>query len=162
MPKIILSSNLGASTTVSGKLLPSIMINGSSGDSHSFLITDREAFTGIQVYWLDNKKAEISSSAIGSKSSDDKSVLVGAEGNVKVLRHTYSIKQNAHRAATNRWKKLQRGACQFSMTLAQGRPDLFPEMPVTVQGFKQEIDSSEWIITRCTHSINATGGFITS
>ncbi len=50
MPKIILSSNLGASTTVSGKLLPSIMINGSSGDSHSFLITDREAFTGIQVY----------------------------------------------------------------------------------------------------------------
>lgn len=59
-------------------------------------------------------------------------------------------------------KKLQRGTCQFSMTLAQGRSELFPEMPVTVQGFKQEIDSSEWIITRCTHSITATGGFVTS
>jgi uncharacterized protein len=152
----------GAGKTVTGQILPNVIISRSSGDSHSFSIADREAYTGVKAYWLDYKKAEFSSSASGSENSDDKSVLVGAEGNVKVLRHTYSSKQNAHRAATNQWKKLQRGACQFNMTLAQGRPDLFPEMPVTVQGFKQEIDSSEWIITRCTHSITATGGFITS
>ena len=153
---------LGAAKTVSGKPLPSVIINRSSGDRHSFSIADREAYTGVKAYWLDYKKAEISSSASGSENSDDKSVLVGADGNVKVLRHTYSSKQNAHRAATNQWKKLQLGACEFSMTLAEGRPDLFPEMPVTVQGFKQEIDSSEWIITRCTHSITAAGGFVTS
>lgn len=152
----------GAAKTVSGQTLPNVIINRASGDRHSFSIADREAYTGVKAYWLDYKKAEISSSASGSANSDDKSVLVGAEGNVKILRHTYSNKQNAHRVATNQWKKLQRGACQFSITLAQGRPDLFPQMPVTVKGFKQEIDSSEWIITRCTHSITATGGFVTS
>lgn len=152
----------GAAKTVSGQTLPNVIINRSLGDSHSFSIADREAYTGVKAYWLDYKKAKISSSTSGNANSDDKSVLVGAEGNVKVLRHTYASKQNAHRAATNQWRKLQRGACQFSMTLAQGRPDLFPEMPVTVQGFKQEIDSSEWIITRCTHSITATNGFTTS
>ncbi|WP_392565130.1 phage late control D family protein [Utexia brackfieldae] len=152
----------GASKTVSGEPLPSVVITRSSGDTHTFSIADREAYTGVKAYWLDYKKASISSSASGSPNSDDKSILVGAEGNVKVLRHTYASKQNAHRAATNQWKKLQRGACQFSMTLSEGRPDLCPEMPVKVQGFKKEIDSSEWIITRCTHSITATGGYITS
>ena len=152
----------GSTKTVSGKILPHVVINRSSGDRHSFSIADREAYTGTKAYWLNFRKAEFSSSASGSTNSDDKSVLVGAEGNVKVLRHTYSSKQNAYRAAKNQWKKLQRGACQFSMTLAQGRPDLFPEMPLRVQGFKQEIDSSEWIITRCIHSITAEGGFVTS
>lgn len=57
----------GASKTVSGQPLPSVIINCSSGDSHSFSIADREAYTGVKAYWLDYKKAEISSSASGSK-----------------------------------------------------------------------------------------------
>lgn len=157
---IVFPSGMGK--TVSGNSLPAMILTRAFGDTHTFSIADRDAYTGVKAYWLDYKKAKFSSSASGSRNSDDKSVLVGAEGNVKILRHTYASKQNAHRAATNNWKKLQRGACQFSMKLAEGRPDLFPEMPVMIKGIKKEIDSSEWIITRCIHSITANSGFITS
>ena len=49
----------------------------------------------------------------------------------------------------------------FSLKLAQGEPNLMPEMPVTVQGFKPEIDSTEWIVVRVTNELSKEGGFTT-
>ena len=41
--------------------------------------------------------------------------------------------------------------------LAQGRPDVSPETPVTVAGFKVEIDAEKWLIKRITHTLNDGG-----
>lgn len=77
--------------------------------------------------------------------------------NIKTLRHVYASKLNAQRAARTEWRRLQRGAATFSITLAIGRPELFPEIPATVSGFKPQIDSTDWILTRVTHNLTDAG-----
>ncbi len=81
----------------------------------------------------------------------------GGESNVKILRHLYASKESARRAARAEWRRLQRGMATFSMTLAIGRPELIPEQPVTVSGFKAGIDNTDWILTRVVHSLSESG-----
>lgn len=80
---------------------------------------------------------------------------------IKVLRHVYSSKANAQRGARTEWRRLQRGMATFSINLALGRPELFPDLPATVAGFKAAIDNTGWIITRATHSMG-DGGLTTA
>lgn len=77
--------------------------------------------------------------------------------NVKVLRHVYASKANAERAARAEWRKLQRGMATFSITLAIGRPEIFPDLPASVSGWKPAIDNTDWIVTRATHTLNDNG-----
>ncbi|CAJ0994511.1 hypothetical protein SODG_002707 [Sodalis praecaptivus] len=74
-----------------------------------------------------------------------------------VLRHTYASKHNAERAARANWERLQRGVATFSITLARGRAEIFPEMPVKVRGFKHEIDQAAWTLVTVTHTVNGSG-----
>ena len=55
----------------------------------------------------------------------------------------------------------KRGRAVFSISLAVGRPDLAPETPITVQGFKAEIDAEAWIVTKVSHSVS-DGGYLSS
>lgn len=59
------------------------------------------------------------------------------------------------------WQKLQRGVATFSIQLARGRAELYPEMPVKVQGFKTEIDAANWLLTTVIHSLS-DGGYTTA
>lgn len=77
--------------------------------------------------------------------------------NIKTLRHVYASKESAKRAARTEWRKIQRGMAEFSITLAHGNPELVPETPVTVQGFKQAIDGTGWIITKLKHDLSDNG-----
>jgi uncharacterized protein len=77
------------------------------------------------------------------------------------VRRTYASKQNAERAVRAEWCRLQRGLATFSITLARGCPDPFPELPAIVQGFKAQIDSTEWLIVKATHNISGSGAFAT-
>ncbi|EOB2445448.1 TPA: hypothetical protein N6M66_004229, partial [Escherichia coli] len=56
-----------------------------------------------------------------------------------------------------KWQQLQRGAASFSITLARGRAELYPEMHGTVTGFKSEIDNQDWIIAKAEHTIDNSG-----
>jgi len=77
--------------------------------------------------------------------------------NVKTLRHVYASRDAARRAARAEWRRLQRGMAEFSITLAEGLPELIPEQPATVRGFKPAIDSTEWLIVKATHNLNDNG-----
>lgn len=88
--------------------------------------------------------------------------LVGTDENVLVLNRTYANRSNAERAAKMQWERLQRGVASFSLQLAEGRADLYTEMPVKVSGFKQLIDDAEWTITTLTHTVSPDNGFTTS
>ncbi|EIW7028597.1 hypothetical protein MF930_003445, partial [Escherichia coli] len=90
-------------------------------------------------------------------SSREGDYMEGAEGNVFVLRKTYQNEQAARRAAAAKWQQLQRGAASFSITLARGRAELYPEMHGTVTGFKSEIDNQDWIIAKAEHTIDNSG-----
>ncbi|RLM23698.1 hypothetical protein BIY29_10395 [Brenneria alni] len=156
----------GGGVSASGKPLPAAEITRSSGDRHSFRIADRDAYTGVRAYWLDlnfGKKKKVSVKKRTPQKKQEKSssregdYMEGEDGNVYVLRKTYQNETAAKRAAAAKWQQLQRGAAQFSITLARGRADLYPEVPVSVSGFKSDIDKQEWIISRIEHVFDGSG-----
>lgn len=166
----------GQATTASGQPLEAVIINRQSGDGHRFTIADRDAYTGVMAYWHDHKQAQKKQVKVKRRTKKastttttdaslptahvhkkENELLVGSRENTKTLRHIYANQRNAERAARAEWERLQRGVAQFSLTLAKGRPELFPELPVTVKGFKPQIDAAAWIITRVVHHISGSG-----
>lgn len=140
----------GGGVTASGQALPSLTITRSSGDRHRFRIADRDAYTGVQAYWLDldygkKKKVKVTrrkTAVLKAKSSSrEGDYIEGAEGNVFVLRKTF------HNEA----------AAEFSITLARWRADLYPGLHAAVSGFKTEIDNQDWVISRAEHVIDDNG-----
>lgn len=87
--------------------------------------------------------------------------MAGEDDNVFALTTIYATKTQAMRAAKAKWDKLQRGVAEFSLNLAMGRADLYPETPVAVRGFKRVIDEQAWLITKVTHSLG-DGGYTTA
>ncbi|WP_447888872.1 phage late control D family protein [Serratia fonticola] len=87
--------------------------------------------------------------------------MAGEADNVFALTTIYATKTQAMRAAKAKWDKLQRGVAEFSLNLAMGRADLYPETPVAVKGFKRVIDEQAWLITKVTHSLG-DGGYTTA
>lgn len=175
----------GSALTASGKPIPQITLSRSDGDGHTFNIADRDAYTGVSATWLHTKEpkpkkvkvqrkkkekhlralqhpAAKKTTAKAQKAPEAKEgeYLVGSDENVFVLTTVYATQKAAMRAAQAKWDKLQRGVAQFSISLARGRADLFPETPLAVSGFKAVIDAQPWIISKVTHSLN-NGGYTT-
>ncbi|MCI4223093.1 phage late control D family protein [Dickeya dianthicola] len=162
----------GQGKTASGKPLPAAIITREDGDGHRFTLADRGAYTGVVANWLHTKepkkKQEVKVKRRRRRTKKKKEpeakqgeYLIGTDENVLVLSRTYANKANAERAAKMNWERIQRGTASFSLDLARGREDLFPELPVKVNGFKREIDQADWTITTVTHSLNDRG-FVTS
>lgn len=171
----------GKALTASGKPIPQVTITRSDGDRHQFSIADRSAYTGVTAQWLHTKepkpkKVKVKRKAkephlralqhpkAKAKKKDAKApearegeYMAGEADNVFALTTIFSTKAQAMRAAQAKWDKLQRGVAEFLITLALGRADLFPEMPVKVTGFKSIIDEQAWIITKVTHILSNNG-----
>ena len=167
----------GLALTATGKAMPPVVIKRSSGDQHRFSVADRDAYTGVVAYWHDKKQAEKKTvklkrrkrkktSTTTTTTTDtttpaaevkENELLIGSDENVKHLRHIYANQKNAERAAKAAWQRLQRGVAEFSITLATGRPELITELPITVKGFKPQIDEGSWLSTKVIHNINDSG-----
>ncbi|KYP88560.1 Gene D protein [bacteria symbiont BFo1 of Frankliniella occidentalis] len=172
----------GGGVTAAGKPIPQMTITRQDGDRHSFSIADRGAYTGVTASWLHTKKpkpkkvkvqrkpkerhlralehpAAKKRKAAAAKTPEAKEgdYLAGSEDNVFTITTVYATKAAAMRAAQAKWNKLQRGVAEFSLTLAMGRADLFPETPVQVSGFKSVIDAQPWVISKVTHSLSGSG-----
>lgn len=141
---------IGAGTTASGAPLPGVQITRASGDQHRYTVADRDSYTGVRAYWGDRKAARRTG------------VLVGTSDNEKKLQATYSTADEARQHAEADFKRLERGTAQLSYRLALGRADIYPEQTVTVSGFKPEIDGTDWLVAKTTHTVDGSGGFVTS
>ena len=154
----------GQATTASGQPLPPVVITRSSGDAHRFLVADRASFTAVRANYHDVKLGARAFVVVGTEETIDgtevETPTQPTAANLKELRHTYASRTNAQRAAKAELARIQRGLATFQITLAHGRADLFPEVPVTVRGFKAEIDATNWLITRATHRVDGQG-FVT-
>lgn len=180
----------GNGVTASGKPIPMITLERSDGDRHQFAIADRNAYTGVTASWLHTKDPKPKKQKVklqrkakpkhmralqhpkakppkespkAAKPQEEKQgeYLAGESDNVLALTTIYSTKAQAMRAAQSKWDKLQRGVAEFSINLAMGRADLYPETPVTVKGFKAVIDQQAWTITKVTHTLG-DGGYTTA
>lgn len=172
----------GGGVTAAGKSIPQMTITRQDGDRHSFSIADRGAYTGVTASWLHTKKPKPKKVKVQRKPKErhlralehpeakkrkaapaktpeakEGDYLAGSEDNVFAITTVYATKAAAMRAAQAKWNKLQRGVAEFSLTLAMGRADLFPETPVQVSGFKAVIDAQPWVISKVTHSLSGSG-----
>ncbi|HGJ5883861.1 hypothetical protein [Arsenophonus sp.] len=130
--------------------------------SSSFSLADRSAYTGVIASWLDTQQPEKKHTVrVARKKPSTKNkqgdYFIGEDGNVLVLSHTYANRANAARAAKATWAKIQRGIARFSIQLAKGRADIYPENPIKVRSFKPQIDNADWIAVKVTHNLNDKG-----
>jgi len=141
---------IGHGTTASGKTLESIELTRASGDSHRYHVAERENYAGVRAHYHATGRAK------------RKSVVVGGENNhsIKVLPETYATEAEARAAATAELNRTKRSQATLDYTLALGRPDLYPELPVYLSGFKPQIDDESWLVKRVKHSVG-DGGFTT-
>lgn len=179
----------GRGVTASGKAIPQVTITRSDGDRHQFSIADRGAYTGVTAKWLHTKdpkpqkqkvalkrkpkeqhlralqhpkaKPVTKKKTVKTPEAREGEYMVGEDDNVFAITTIFSTKAQAMRAAQAKWDKLQRGVAEFSIRLATGRADLYPETPVQVSGFKRVIDEQSWTITKVMHSLS-NSGFTTS
>lgn len=140
----------GGGKTASGVELPHITLTRADGDQHRYLQADRDSYDGVRAYFYDVNSAE------------KQHAIAGDGENLKDLRHTYSDRQSALRAARAEFNRLQRGSATLSYTLAIGRPDLIPELTYTLEGVKPEIDEIIWYGGNVQHSLSADSGYTVS
>ena len=136
-------------TTAGGQTLEAMQITRTDGDQHRYHTAERTSYTGVRAYWHDGNKARRTA------------VLAGTDVDVKNLKDTYASAGDARAAAQAELQRVDRGAATLALTLALGRPALMPQTPVTVTGFKPEIDGAGWLVKSVEHSLG-DGGFTTS
>ena len=177
----------GEATTASGQPLPTIRITRNSGDQYTFRYSNTESYNAVRAYYIDRqtgkkhevvitednydpvKKTVTTTKKYKTKRKDGKThktttkevteiKQVDTTGKkIKTLRHTYQSPKTAATGARAAYKKLKRGAMEFDISLAVGRPDIAPESPVTLQGFKPEIDAEKWVGKETVHTLDGNG-----
>ena len=164
----LLFTRAGIATTVGGKSVPAVTITRSDGDQHRFSVADRDTYIGVRAQYHNlstGLKGEVlitqdniddDGQKVTRAQSLDKRVDHSAD-NIKTLRHTYATESTAARAARAEYRRLQRGLATFALTLAHGRPELYPETPCRVSGWKPSIDGTQWLIARVTHRLGDGG-----
>lgn len=140
----------GGGKSASGASLPHITLTRADGDQHRYLQADRDTYDGVRAYFYDVNSAK------------KEHAIAGGGDNLKDLRHTYSDRQSALRAAQAEFNRLQRASATLSYSLALGRPDLIPELTYTFQGVKNEIDEIIWYGANVQHTLNADAGYTVS
>ncbi|WP_343322453.1 contractile injection system protein, VgrG/Pvc8 family [Chromohalobacter nigrandesensis] len=141
----MLFTNAGEALTASGLAMPAVTLTRRDGDRHCYSVTDRDAYTGVVAYWSDKANAE------------RQRVIAGSDDDAKELRPTYASQADALDTAQAEWRRVQRGEATFDITLAQGRPDILPESPLTASGYKPDIDATPWMVTEVEHSLGDSG-----
>ncbi|NMM75547.1 late control protein [Rhodococcus sp. SRB_17] len=140
---------INGTKTSSGAALGRMHITRADGDQHRYHSAERGAYSGVRAYWSDPNQAE------------KRSVLVGTEEDEKRLKDTHGSEQDALAAARAERQRVERGKATLSLTLAVGHPALMPQSPVTVAGFKPEIDGTSWLVKTVKHQMG-DAGFITN
>lgn len=141
---------IGKASSVTGQPLGRSTITRRDGDSFRYRRGERGQFGGVEARWHDREKGKRETVEIGT----------GGDKPPKRLKRTYGSEATARRAAESASKKMDRAKAEFSINLALGRPELFPEKPLTLSGFKPEIDAQEWLIGECRHTLSGSGGLV--
>ena len=177
----------GEATTAGGQPLPTIRITRNSGDQYAFRYSNTESYNAVRAYYIDKqtgkkhevvitednydpvKKTVTTTKKDKTKRKDGKTHKITtkevteikqvdtAGKKIKTLRHTYQSPKTAATGARAAYKKLKRCAMEFDISLAIGRPDVAPESPVTLQGFKPEIDAEKWVGKETVHTLDSNG-----
>jgi phage protein D len=144
-------------TRLSGVPLEAARITRRDGDQHRFSFADRETAGAVRACRYDTDKSQKMEIIVTDPNAKEKRKAKKTTDRIKTLRHTYANREDAERAAKAALDKIQRGVATFSLTLAYRRPDLIPDLPAFVYGWKKDIDEVDWLITKVTHRLSNSG-----
>jgi phage protein D len=162
----LLFYKIGRGQSLMGHALSGVTIRRTDGDQHRFSLANRKTAGRVRAEYYDTAqhvKGEVTVHVQVDETHDkqqnkrQRRKIKGTPDTVKTLRHTYANQDDARRAAQAALDKIQRGVATFSLTLAHGRPELIPELPANVIGWKPEIDGTDWLITQVTHRLSQSG-----
>lgn len=150
-------ARIGAGVTATGAAIPGAAITKADGDQYRWRSADRDSdrssgsgeSRGVRARWR---------SVAGAATQ---SVLVGPARGARQLSRIYATEDAAARAARAAHDRRARKKATFSLKLAIGRPDLYPERRVALSGFKAMVDSATWLIDELAHTLSGDGGFTT-
>lgn len=131
--------------TASGQELPVVRLLRTDGDNHEFLMSARDAYTGVKAYWRD------------TRSTKRRSIVVGVLGNTKQLRDTFANEQDALAETQAEWQRIQRGMATLTFSAAVGVPNISPQQRVEFPTMKPPISDIQWLVKRLQHSISESG-----
>lgn len=151
----VLIFKAGSNKTASGKPLPKISISRSDGDQFRYSEQDRDSdYTGVTASYTDQGKKTKKSAKAGNphiRNSGDTTTKT------KHIKGTFASKAEADRAAQAEMGRINQKKATFNITLAYAIPDICSESPVTLHGFKSEIDNKKWTVAKATHRFSTSG-----
>lgn len=134
--------------TASGTALTLTKITRRIGDSYRYSVEDRQSdYDGVSASYQDKNEAKRKT----VNSSDAKSKN-------KKLKGTYKSKDAATAAADAEDKRMKEQQAKFSIATAYAYPAVTTESPITLQGFKAEIDALKWTVDKATHTYGKSSG----
>ncbi len=140
----------GSGLSATGQALPASIIKKDEILTLKASIKDRGNYSGV-ITRFRNKETNLEEEV---EVKDLWSALLG-EGPVFRDKKVYSSKDMAEAAGKSKLKQLQSGAVTIDLTIV-GRPDIFAEKPVTLQGVRSPMDGN-WITKTVTHTFGPGG-----
>lgn len=137
-----------SNVSASGHALDITLITRQTGDQFRYSVEDRQSdYDNVSASYQDTKTA--TRKTVNNNNAKTKT---------KRLKGTYKSKEAATAAANAEAKRLKEQQAKFSITTAYAYPAVTTESPITLQGFKAEIDALKWTVDKATHSYSKPGG----
>jgi phage protein D len=142
----LIFTTAGSSESASGQALTAITLDRSQCSGHTYSEKDRPSnYTGVQANWNNTQTGQ------------QENETAGKSDKLKVLQKTYPNQADAQQAAKSEWAKIQRLGKTLQLELAVAVPTLGPEIPVTVSGYKKQINALKWLTEKVTHKVTDDG-----
>lgn len=140
-----------ANVSASGHPLDLTVITRQTGDQFRYSVEDRQSdYDNVATSYQDKKTA--------SRKTVDTN---GKKTKTKKLKGTYKNKEAATAAAHAESKRIKDQQAKFSISPAYAYPAVSTESPITLQGYKAEIDALKWTVDKAVHSYSKSGGLTT-
>jgi uncharacterized protein len=158
----LILSPIGRGATPSGRPLLALTIDRGQGDRFTFQTQEREQHDGVEARWHDKDKGQRETIKVDGTAAGAGTLSEQHRGRkVKRLGRVFHSESAAKRAAEAEKGRMKRAGATFDWDMPLGRPDVSPERPVHVRGFRPEVDGLEWIVAEVTHTLDAGGGLST-
>ena len=146
---LIFTANTNVSA--SGHPLDITVITRQTGDQFRYSVEDRQSdYDNVSASYQDTKTA--TRKTVNNNEAKTKT---------RRLKGTYKSKEAATAAANAEAKRIKEEQAKFSITTAYAYPAVTTESPITLQGFKAEIDALKWTVDKATHTYGKSSGLTT-
>jgi len=135
---------IGSATNASGQPIAALILTRQDGWTWRYLRADRGAADGVEAQYHDDRTGE------------RKTVKEGGD-NPQRLKHVYSSKAHAQRAAMSNLAKRNRGKDSFELYLAVADPRLLPNAAVSLQGWGDAVAGVNWLVESVETTFGAGG-----